>query len=258
MTRPDFLPGCPCWAELLTPDLDASCGFYGAVLGWSFAPVPGSRHRLAQVDAGPVAAFGPADRDGLGRGGWGLYLACPDLDACCEAVGEAGGEVLRAPVDARDLGRLAWIRDPGGAPVGLWQAGALPGFAAMGSPGAPAWCEVNTRHGPQVRDFFAALFGLSSQQVPGMDYWTLHAGGESAPARFGVLQMNERWAGMEPAWMAYFGVADADAAAARVQGGGGRVAYGPLDTDFGRIAVCLDPHAAAFTLMQPRPGPAAP
>lgn len=53
---------------------------------------------------------------------WNTYLAVDDVDAAAEKAGPAGGQVLMPPTDIGDAGRMAFVGDPTGAIVGLWQA----------------------------------------------------------------------------------------------------------------------------------------
>ncbi|MGW4569267.1 VOC family protein, partial [Streptomyces sp. NPDC004561] len=60
------------------------------------------------------------------------------------------------------------------------------------------------------------------------------------------------------AWNVSFAVADADAAARRVEEAGGTVVLGPMDVfDAGRFAVAVDPAGAVFQLWQARAFPGA-
>ena len=56
--------------------------------------------------------------------------------------------------------------------------------------------------------------------------------------------------GLPTAWMPYFGVASAAAAAAQITAGGGTVTHGPIPVPGGAHAVmALDPQGAAFGLV---------
>lgn len=233
--------GTPRWLDLTT-DVARARAFYGAVLGWTFTDLAGG-WQLAHADGAPVAAIGPGEPRA-----WQVFLATDAVETVAEAAVAAGGRVLLPPGDVGEMGKAARIEDPGGAWVGLWQPGTHEGFSTTGAPGSPVWFEVNTRAGARVRDFFAGLFELTAEQMEGMEYFTLHAEGRP---RFGVLQMNEQWEGMDPSWMAYFAVGDTDVAAAAVTAHGGQVAHGPFDTPFGRIAVCIDPMGTAFSAIRP-------
>ena len=61
--------------------------------------------------------------------------------------------------------------------------------------------------------------------------------------------------GMPNHWHVYFGVEDADAAAAKVTELGGAVVVEPFDTPVGRMAVVSDPQGAVFSIIQPAPQP---
>jgi predicted enzyme related to lactoylglutathione lyase len=57
-----------------------------------------------------------------------------------------------------------------------------------------------------------------------------------------------------PHWLVYFAVKNCDETAAKATAGGGRVVAGPMDIPgTGRFAVVLDPHCAAFGILQPSP-----
>jgi predicted enzyme related to lactoylglutathione lyase len=58
-------------------------------------------------------------------------------------------------------------------------------------------------------------------------------------------------AGTPAHWVAYFSVADADAAVAAATAGGGSALAGPHDTPYGRIAFVADPNSAVFAVMGP-------
>jgi predicted enzyme related to lactoylglutathione lyase len=52
-----------------------------------------------------------------------------------------------------------------------------------------------------------------------------------------------------PAWLYYFNVSDLDAAAQRVQAGGGQILLGPVEVPGGSsIVQCADPQGAMFAL----------
>ena len=89
---------------------------------------------------------------------------------------------------------------------------------------------------------------LTHEKQPDKQYYTLHADDRR---RFGVLQMNHMWDGMDPSWMTYFAVSDIEAAPALVAANGGTCEYGPFDTPFGRIAICRDPMGTPLTLVSP-------
>jgi predicted enzyme related to lactoylglutathione lyase len=50
---------------------------------------------------------------------WIAYVAVDDLEAAIAETTAAGGETLRAPLAVPDVGRVAIVRDPSGAALGL-------------------------------------------------------------------------------------------------------------------------------------------
>ena len=56
-----------------------------------------------------------------------------------------------------------------------------------------------------------------------------------------------------PFWLYYFNVGDVEAAAKRVEAGGGQILYGPIDVPGGAwIVHCMDPQGAIFALLDRR------
>src|ERR1700721_32025 len=94
-------------------------------------PMPNPRStRLLQPPMPPGA---PEGRPPM----WNTYIAVDDVDATVDKVGPAGGQVLMAPVDIGEAGRMAFVADPTGPAVGLWQANRHIGATLVGEPGAP-------------------------------------------------------------------------------------------------------------------------
>ncbi|WP_116130964.1 VOC family protein [Tropicimonas sp. IMCC34043] len=112
------------WSELMTRDVQAAKSYYHDVCGWSFDTMPmGENTYLVAIAHGnPVA--GIMDVTGLdgmdnAQPHWFTYIAVDDIDAALEGTVATGGEVLRAPFDVPDVGRIGIVRDPSGAAVGL-------------------------------------------------------------------------------------------------------------------------------------------
>ena len=96
------------------------------------------------------------------------------------------------------------------------------------------------------------MFGYHYQPMPGApgDYMTFHL--DEAPLG-GIGGMMDPTAGAPSHWVAYFSVADTDAAVAAAIGGGGALQGPPMDTPFGRMAFLTDPDGAVFALAGPPP-----
>ena len=92
---------------------------------------------MAMLGGHAVAAIAPQPPEMAAAGAppmWNTYLAVDSVDDAAAKVEAAGGKVAMAPFDVMDAGRMAFVMDPSGAPVALWQAnqhiGATPGERA--------------------------------------------------------------------------------------------------------------------------------
>ena len=99
---------------------------------------------------------------------WNTYVAVDDVDAAVDKVGPAGGQVLMAPVDIGEAGRMAFVADPTGPAVGLWQANRHIGATLVGEPGAPIWNELITDKPESALAFYEAV---SARRTP---LWRWH------------------------------------------------------------------------------------
>ena len=112
------------WSELMTRDVPGAKDYYETVCGWQIdrMQMPEGDYWLCQQDGLPVA--GMMDMSGMGHldgipAHWFTYLAVDDVDAAVNETEAAGGVVQRPPWDVPQVGRIAIVTDPTGAPVGL-------------------------------------------------------------------------------------------------------------------------------------------
>lgn len=245
--------GVPCWVDLAVPDMAGSVAFYGAVLGWTVPPAQDEDqfggYRVALVDGQPVAGLGPL-QPGQSTA-WTLYLASDDADASMAAATRLGGQVLVPPMDVGPAGRMAIAADPTGAVFGVWQAGQMVGAGLVNEPGGLCWEDLRCTDPAAAQDFYRGVFGydLTPLDMAGPDYRTFSLAGDDAPlGGMGGMMMSPE--GVPSHWLAYFAVADADAAVASAEAAGGRVVVPPFDTEFGRMAGVVDPHGAVFWVAQ--------
>src|SRR5262249_17508315 len=85
---------------------------------------------------------------------------------------------------------------------------------AMARHGAFSWCELMTTDVQAATRFYAALLGWTTEEVPGMDYTVVHAGG--ARTR-GMMAIPSHAAGTPPRWGTYVTVDDVDSTAPKAQ-----------------------------------------
>ncbi len=242
--------GTPCWVDIAVPDLPAATAFYGSVLGWTFVDSGEEfgHYNIAQVDGRAAAAIGPIMQEGTPTF-WTVYLASEDADATAKLITENGGTLLFDPMEIPGNGRMCVALDPNGGAFGVWQALEMNGFGIANEPGAVSWTDARLTDVGAGKAFYSAVFGYSYQPVPMApgDYSTVHLGGDPIGGMGGMMGSPP---GTPAHWLTYFAVADADAALAAVEQGGGNVVMPLEDTPFGRMGVVTDPFGAPFALIQ--------
>lgn len=258
-TRTDPWPaGTPCWVDLNVPDVEGAVAFYASVVGWTFVDTGAEYggYLIAQVDGHAAAGVDPAMQEGQ-PSAWTVYLASDDADATAKLIGEHGGSVLAGPMDFAGSGRVLVAADPTGGVFGVWQQTGMIGFEVQDEPGSFVWDDALLTDPAVGKRFYADVFGFQyaalgpeAGEVPG-DYETFHVGG---PPAGGIGGMTGAPPGTPSHWLAYFTVADIDAAVEAVGDGGGAVLRPPEDTPFGRIGVVVDPFGAQFGLHAPPAG----
>ncbi len=244
----EYMPGTPNWVEVSTPDMAATQAFYGGVFGWERTESDPNLGGYAtftlngRLVCGATPTMSPDQPPA-----WSTYIATADADATAQAVTANGGQVLFAPMDVNELGRMAVFTDPTGAVVGAWQPGQHKGAQVIHEANAVYWNGLLTRDMPAAVAFYHAVFGHGTQP-DGDDTTILTVNGQQ------VADVHDMRAGMPaevpPYWLPYFGVMDTDATVAKAQELGGTVTMPAVDSPDGRTAVLADPHGAVFAIIQ--------
>ena len=119
-------PNTLVWAELHTSDLEGAFAFYQGLFNWRvevFEPTPGMSYRVVSTSEGDqqqTSFGGIAPTMGEGQPpSWTPYFAAADVDALVGRATAAGGSVLMPAEDVENVGRIAWLADPNGAPFAL-------------------------------------------------------------------------------------------------------------------------------------------
>jgi predicted enzyme related to lactoylglutathione lyase len=251
--RTSYTQGTPNWVDLQTTNQDAAKAFYSGLFGWTYddQPMPqGPVYSMAMLGGHPVAAIAPQSPEMAAAGVppvWNTYLAVDSVDEAAAKVEAAGGKVAMAPFDVMDAGRMAFVMDPAGAPVALWQANQHIGAMLVNEPGTLAWNELITAD-PGAIKFYTDVLGLTTSTMDmgaGGDYTLFEVGGQQVGG-----SMAPPMPGIPNHWQVYFAVDDTDAAAAKAAELGGTVQVPPFDTPVGRIAVIGDPQGAVFSIIK--------
>lgn len=243
--------GTPTWVDLGADDVTAATAFYAALFGWEYSSggEESGGYLLATLDGAAVAGIGPKQDPGT-PSVWTTYLATDDVDASARAVSAAGGQVVAEPFDVMSSGRMAIVADPGGAALGLWQAGDHIGAGRVNEPGTLVWNELHARDEVAARAFYAAVFGYEYRDVGGeaFVYATFTRAGDRAEVG-GILRDAELPAGAPDHWLTWFATGDVDASAARAEELGGKLRVPVSDTPFGRATVVQGPQGEVFGLI---------
>lgn len=254
--RDSYQAGTPSWVDLGSPNVDESATFYRGLFGWEITeggPESGG-YRMCMLKGRSVAGLGPAQAEGTPW--WTTYITVDSADATAKAVEEAGGQVLAAPFDVMDAGRMAVFAAPAGARFSVWEPKQHAGAGLVNEPGALIWNELLVRDLDQAKEFYGKVFSWETETMDmgeGVTYtmWKL-PGGEPGASIGGAMPMvGDMWpADLPDHWMVYFAVEDCDASAKQVEDLGGTVSVPPTDIpNVGRFAVCAGPHGEVFSVI---------
>lgn len=239
------LPGKFVWHDLITPDVDDSKAFYGKLFGWQFETRDG--YTLIRNDGRAIGGMVAAGRASDPRSArWLLSLSVRDVDEAVDGVRQAGGKLLRGPMDLPPRGRFALVSDNRGAQLGLLRS-------ASGDPpdtppaiGDWLWAELWSNDLQASLDFYRALLGYRAERlaadVRGVPYRVLSIDGKW---RAGIGQIP--WENVHDQWIPYVRVADVAATMARAEALGGEVYLKP-QPGAPAMALIADPGGAILMI----------
>ena len=254
------------WYELMTPDPEGSKAFYDAVVGWDVSPEGPPEYAgyrmIGRSDgkfAGGVLPLTPEMQQHGARPTWLGYLHVQDVDEKLKAIEAAGGKAQMPATDIPNVGRIAMVTDPQGAPFYIMKP--LP---PQGDPNAKSdvfsvneaqrvrWNELSTTDQDGAVDFYQRQFGWKQEGAMPMgemgDYRFIQANG----VNIGAIMRKPPQLPVSM-WTYYVGVDDIDRAIAAINNGGGKVLNGPHEIPGGEFALTgLDPQGASFGLVGPR------
>jgi uncharacterized protein len=111
------------WNELCARDIAGAKAFYSGTMGWTFdgMPMPGSgTYWIAKMSDEPVAGLfdiNGHDFDGMPEC-WMSYIAVDNVDERVAKAVKAGATLMKPIFDVPGVGRIAVLREPGGAGIG--------------------------------------------------------------------------------------------------------------------------------------------
>jgi predicted enzyme related to lactoylglutathione lyase len=137
VTTPLGAPNEFCWMDLKTRDIPGTAAYFSAVLGWQFAVDEHNRRRAVTITAHgqPIGTLSDLANPIYPPGTpphIAYYLRVDDVDQRVEAATANGAQLVLAPFDAGDQGRVATLLDPVGAHFSLWQPYEFSGWDLAG------------------------------------------------------------------------------------------------------------------------------
>jgi uncharacterized protein len=250
------------WYELMTSDLDAAIDYYAKVVGWTASdmPMPGDssqRYVILEADGrgvGGIMQITDQMRAGGARPGWLGYIHVADADAKAKEIEAAGGKVLMAPADIPEVGRFAFVADPGGAPFYIMMPFPRDEMRPLAptTAGVVSWHELYSSLGDKTAfDFYAGLFGWETLHEMDMGpMGTYRIVGQDGVQTGGMMKKPDN----VPAstWGFYVNVDRLDAAVERIDANGGQIVMGPMEVPGGSwVLQAVDPQGAHFALIAP-------
>lgn len=250
------------WHELLVPDTAKAHAFYEKVLGWKTLPFePNPSYQMLAAASGPLAG---SVQHVDGRPHWLPYLGSNDLDATLRQAQDLGATIDVPPQEIPNGGRWARLKDPQGAPFGVYWFAEKAAREKPPKRGEFSWHELAATDYKAAFQFYSKLFGWEMIEEHDMGPLGIYAvfGRNGAP----LGGMFNLMPGMPAsAWTGYVRVKDVHKAVKKVKSAGGALINGPMEVPGGDwIAQFLDPQGAAFAVhvlaadLEPPVAPAAP
>ena len=249
------------WYELMSPDPEGSKTFYDAVVGWDIseaAPEFQGYRMIGRSDgkfAGGVLPISAEMQQHGARPTWLGYIHVTDVDRSVGKIEQAGGKSLMPATDIPNVGRIAMVADPQGAPFYVMKP-----IPPAGDPNAKSdvfsaseqqrvgWNELQTSDVEGARRFYGDQFGWGSEEYMDMGEMGLYRFFDQQGTRIGALfdASNEQ----RSHWRFYIRVPSISAAKEAAERGGGTIHMGPQQVPTGEyVVIGSDPQGAEFALV---------
>jgi uncharacterized protein len=258
MSEKPYVQGEFCWYELGTRDIKTAVQFYTGLMDW----------QILIHDIGEFGNYYIFQKDGQQVGAgyqmsgpqfegvppyWMPFVWVEDVDATASKWTELGGKIIAAPMDIPgNIGRMAFVQDPQGAPLALFLGREHAGAARLApAPGSFSWTELMTTDAAAARSFYSATLGWTFTEMPmgpDLTYTVFLVNGKPAA---GMMEMHgPQFEGVPPHWASYLSVADCDASQQRAVELGAKVLVPAQDIPkVGRFAILQDSTDAVFAII---------
>ena len=144
---------------------------------------------------------------------WSVYLESRDAEATVSMAEANGGHLEIEPMQVGDLGHMAFVKDPGGALIGVWQPGTHQGIGVRDVTGAPVWFELLTNAYDASIRFYETVFGWVTETMSDTDEFRYTTLGKGEDTLAGIMDASGFLGDAPSAWSLYVNVEDTDATA---------------------------------------------
>jgi predicted enzyme related to lactoylglutathione lyase len=236
--------------------MEAGETFYKELFGWDAVEADGGEsmpYTMFTLDGDLVAGMGPLSPEQQEAGqppAWSAYIIVDDVDAVFAKAVELGATPLMEPMQIMNAGKMVFILDPVGAPIGFWQSGEHDGAQVFNQPNSITWNDLATRDVDAAKAFYTELLGWEVGETDMGDagtYWTFSNDGRMNGGTWDVTGFLPDDAPSH--WMNWFRVAKCETTADRVVALGGSIVRPPQQSDIGVSAVVSDPFGAMFGII---------
>lgn len=249
------------WYELMTTDAEGAKAFYDAVVGWNIGEGAEEYQGYRMINrsdgkfAGGVLPLTDEMTQHGARPTWLGYVNVANVDDAVAAIEKAGGKALMPPFDIPNVGRIAMVADPQGAPFYVMKpvppAGQEKQASDVFSPDQlqrVSWNELSTSDPVGARKFYGDQFNWGTDEFMDMgemgEYRFIEQDGTRIGALCGVMP------GQQPKWRYYFRVPSIAKAKETAEAKGGSIHMGPHQVPTGDyIIIGTDPQGAEFALV---------
>ena len=249
------------WYELMTPDPEGAKGFYDDVVGWDIGegvPEYGGYRMIGRSDGGYAGGVLPLNDEMQQHGArptWLGYIHVADVDDAAKSIEAAGGTTLMPANDIPNVGRIAMVADPQGAPFYIMKpippandAKAESDVFSTDAQQRVGWNELNTSDPAAARAFYTGQFSWGADEFMDMgdmgEYRFLERNSTRIGALCGVMP------GGQPKWRYYIRVPSIAKAKEVAEARGGTINMGPHQVPTGDyIIIGTDPQGAEFALV---------
>ena len=108
--------------ELMSTDVGKAKTFYGKLFGWTLEDMPLGDGTYTMIKVGEGTGGGIMKNPMPNApSSWVAYVLVDDLKKAIEKANSLGGKVMKDKTDVMGMGSLAFINDPTGAMLGLWE-----------------------------------------------------------------------------------------------------------------------------------------